>query len=122
LFPEGDYRFEGETIDGRELSSLVPFSHTVLAAPRFTAPADGGTLPVGNAVIQWAPVAGAVDYEVIVTRADEQRVLDVTMAPEDTRLTVPPEFLDAGAEYQIEVHASDVSGNRIFSEIGFTAT
>jgi hypothetical protein len=64
----------------------------------------------------------AVDYEVIVTRADEQRVLDVTMGPEDTRLTVPPEFLDAGAEYQIEVHASDVSGNRIFSEIGFTAT
>jgi hypothetical protein len=35
----------------------VPFSHTVLAAPRFTAPVDGGTLPVANAVIQWAPVA-----------------------------------------------------------------
>jgi hypothetical protein len=122
LFPEGNYRFEGETIDGRELSSLVPFSHTVLAAPQFTAPADGGTLPVANAVIQWAPVAGAVDYEVIVTREDPLRVLDVTLAPEDTRLTVPPEFLDAGVGYQIEVHASDVSGNRIFSQVGFTAT
>ena len=50
------------------------------------------------------------------------RVLDVTLAPEDTRLTVPPEFLDAGVGYQIEVHASDVSGNRIFSQVGFTAT
>jgi len=122
LFPEGDYRFEGETIDGRELASVVPFSHAVLDAPQFLQPADGGTLPAANAVIQWAPVTGAVDYEVIVTRADEQRVLDVTLDPQDTRLTVPAEFLDPGTEYQIEVHASAASGNRTFSEIGFTAT
>ena len=120
LFPEGDYRFEGETIDGRELASVVPFSHAVLDAPQFIQPADGGTLPAANAVIQWAPVTGAVDYEVIVTRADEQRVLDVTLDPQDTRLTVPAEFLDTGTEYQIEVHASAASGNRIFTEVGFT--
>jgi hypothetical protein len=54
-----------------------------------------------------------------VTRDDEERVLDVTLSPEDTSLTVPPEFLDSGREYQIEVHASDVSGNRIFTEVGF---
>jgi hypothetical protein len=62
-----------------------------------------------------------VDYEVIVTREDGQRILDVTMSPDDTSITVPPEFLDAGSEYLIEVHASDVSGNRIFTEVGFTA-
>jgi hypothetical protein len=66
------------------------------------------------------PVAGAVDYEVIVTREDPLRVLDVTLSPEDTSLTVPAEFLDVGVEYKIEVHASDVSGNRIFTEVGFT--
>jgi hypothetical protein len=120
LFPEGDYRFEGTTIDGRRLESEVAFSHTILAAPTFIQPQDGGTLPADDAVIRWAPVAGAVDYEVIVTRDDEQRVLDVTLSPEDTSLTVPPEFLDPGREYQIEVHASDVSGNRIFTEVGFT--
>jgi hypothetical protein len=59
-------------------------------------------------------------YEVIVTREDPLRVLDVTLSPEDTRLTVPAEFLDAGVAYKIEVHASDVSGNRIFTEVGFT--
>jgi hypothetical protein len=120
LFPEGDYRFEGTTIDGRELESDVPFSHAILAAPTFIQPQDGGTLPADDAVIRWAPVAGAVDYEVIVTRDDELRVLDVTLSPEDTSLTVPPEFLDPGREYQIEVHASDASGNRIFTEVGFT--
>jgi hypothetical protein len=70
LFPEGNYRFEGETIDGRELASVVPFSHTILDAPEFIQPQDGSTLPADNAVIQWVPVAGAVDYEVIVTRED----------------------------------------------------
>jgi hypothetical protein len=122
LFPAGDYRFEGDTIDGHELASVVPFTHAVLDAPRFNQPADSGTLPAANAVIEWAPVAGAVDYEVIVTREDPLRVMDVTLAPDATRLTVPAEFLDPGIDYQIEVHASDVSGNRIFSEIGFTAT
>jgi hypothetical protein len=120
LFPEGNYRFEGETIDGRELASVVPFSHTILDAPEFIQPQDGGPLPADNAVIQWVPVAGAVDYEVIVTREDPLRVLDVTLSPEDTSLTVPPEFLDVGVEYKIEVHASDVSGNRTFTEVGFT--
>jgi hypothetical protein len=122
MFPAGTYRFEGETVDGKELSSAVRFSHAVLDAPQFLAPTDGGTLPVAGAVIRWAPVAGAVDYEVIVTSEDEQRVVDVTMDPDSTSLTVPPEFLVAGTEYKIEVHASHTSGNRIFTEIGFTAT
>ena len=77
-------------------------------------------MPADDAVIRWAPVAGAVDCEVIVTRDDELRVLDVRLSPEDTSLTVPQEFLDPGREYQIEVHASDASGNRIFTEVGFT--
>jgi hypothetical protein len=120
LFPEGTYRFEGKTIDGRELASEVPFSHTILDAPTFIQPQDGGTLPADDAVIRWAPVAGAVDYEVIVTREDPLRVMDVTLSPDKTSLTVSPEFLDSGVEYKIEVHASDASGNRIFTEVGFT--
>ena len=121
LFPAGNYRFEGVTTDGRKLASTVPFSHRLTTAPQFISPVDGGTLPANHAVIQWKPVRGAVDYEVIVTSSeDESRVLDVTMSPQDTRLTVPAEFLDRGVEYQIEVHASHPSGNRVFTEIGFT--
>jgi len=122
LFPAGNYRFEGETVDGRELTSSVRFSHQVLDAPQFVQPQDGGTLPADHAVIQWAPVRRAVDYEVIVTREDDERVLDVTLSPDRTALTVPPEFLDPGAAYAIEVHASAPSGNRIFTEVHFSAT
>jgi hypothetical protein len=122
LFPTGNYRFEGETIDGRELASTVRFSHRILTAPRFIQPQDGGTLPASNPVIRWAPVSGAVDYEVIVTRQDDERVLDVTLSLDHTSLTVPPEFIEPGVGYQIEVHASAANGNRIFSEVGFTAT
>jgi hypothetical protein len=122
LFPAGNYRFEGETIDGRELASTVRFSHRILTAPQFIQPQDGGTLPANNPVIRWAPVSGAVDYEVIVTRQDDERVLDVTLSPDHTSLTVPPEFIERGVSYQIEVHASAANGNRIFSQVGFTAT
>src|SRR5262245_62619063 len=123
LFPAGNYRFEGETTDGHELASTVRFSHRILTAPVFVQPTDGGTLPVDDAVIRWQPVSGAVDYEVIVTQdSDESRVMDPTMSPQQTSITVPAEFLERGAAYKIEVHASHSSGNRIFTEIGFTAT
>jgi len=122
LFPAGNYRFEGVTIDGRELESTVRFSHRILTAPQFIQPQDGGTLPADHAVIRWAPVRGAVDYEVIVTRVDDERVLDVTLSPDQTSLTVPTEFIDPGVSYTIEVHASAANGNRIFSQVGFTAT
>jgi hypothetical protein len=122
LFPAGNYRFEGTTVDGHKLASTVPFSHKILKAPQFVSPIDGGTLPAAHAVIRWKPVHGAVDYEVIVTSTkDESRVLDTTVSPSVTRITVPPQFLDRGTEYKIEVHASHASGNRIFTEIGFTA-
>ena len=122
LFPAGNYRFEGVTIDGRELESAVKFSHQILDAPQFVQPEDGGTLPANNPVIRWAPVKGAVDYEVIVTREDDDRALDVTLSPDHTSLTVPREFIDPGVSYQIEVHASAASGNRIFSQVSFSAT
>ena len=121
LFPAGTYRFEGETIDGRELASNVRFSHRILSAPRILQPQDGGTLPARDAVVRWAPVRGAVDYEIIVAGPEEQRIVDVTTGPEDTTLTVPREFLEPGVEYAIEVHASAPNGNRIFTQVSFTA-
>jgi len=122
LFPAGNYRFKGVTTDGHKLASVVPFSHQILDAPQLVSPMDGGTLPVNHAVIQWKPVKGAVDYEVIVTNEDDESlVTDVTKSPDVTRLTVPPEFLERGVGYAIEIHASDVSGNRIFTEVHFTA-
>ena len=122
MFPAGNYRFEGETIDGLEMASSVWFAHRVLEAPVFIQPEDGGTLPADHTVIRWAPVPGAVDYEVIVTRQDPELVLDVTLSARHRRLTVPAEFLDAGVDYQIEVHASASNGNRIFTQVDFTAT
>ena len=98
------------------------FAHRVLNTPVFIQPEDGGTLPADNAVIRWAPVPGAVDYEVIVTRQDPELVLDVTLSARHRRLTVPAEFLNAGVDYQIEVHASAANGNRIFTQVDFTAT
>ena len=101
------------------LESEVAFSHDILDAPTFVQPQDGRTLPADGAVIRWNAVASAVDYEVIVTQDDEEQVLDVTLSPEHTSLTVPPEFLDPGRDTRSRC-ASGLSGNRIFTEVGFT--
>ena len=87
LFPAGNYRFEGETTDGRDLTSVVRFSHQILTTPVFVQPTDEGTLLVDDAVIRWQPVKGAVDYEVVVTKeSDESRVMDTTMSPQRTSI------------------------------------
>lgn len=120
LWPEGNYRFEGETIDGRDVESVVPFSHDVLDEPVITAPEDGATMPVDDAVIEWDPVPRAVGYQVVVTREGPKRVLDVQLPGEDTSLSLPEEFLDPGVEYKVEVQAFDDGGSHIFTEVGFT--
>jgi hypothetical protein len=120
LFPEGNYRFEAETIEGQDMEATVPFSHDVLDAPVILQPVDGATVPADDAIIEWPPVAGAVSYQVVVTRDNPTRVLDVQLPGDDNRLTVPAEFLDAGVEYKIEVQAFDDGGSHIFTEVGFT--
>ena len=64
-------------------------------------------------------MAGAVDYEVIVTRDDEEHVLDVTLSPEDTSLTVPPGSW-IPVEYQIEVRVGPRAATAFSREVGFT--
>src|SRR5262245_3779551 len=56
LFPARNYRFEGETIDGRELESAVKFSHQVLDAPPPTQPHDARPLADNKAASRRAAV------------------------------------------------------------------
>jgi hypothetical protein len=123
LWPEGDYRVEGETIEGQEMAGVAHLSHDVLDAPEILTPADGETTPADGTVISWAPVNGADTYQVIVTREDTTpaQVLSVDLPATFNQLTVPSEFLESGVEYAIEVQALQPNGgNQIFSEIHFT--
>ena len=133
-FPEGEYEFEGVTVNGDELEGEAILTHVLPALPEIIAPvADGDDPPVvdpNNLVIDWEPVTtrfigdGPVEifeYQVILDQVEPVRVAPwidgetrralINLPASVTELTVPPEFLLPGSEYEFEILAIEVSGN-----------
>jgi hypothetical protein len=80
-----------------------------------------------HAVISWRPgdqPAGVeiVSYQVIVERENPLRVFSVDLPATTTSVTVPPEFLESGTQYKLEVLAIEASGNQTITEIEFMTT
>jgi hypothetical protein len=123
-FPEGKYRFSGETIEARQLIGTAKLSHDIPDGPKITSPAEGATIPRDGAVASWEPVpdGGGVEisgYRAIVERENPLRVFEVELPPSVTSVTIPPEYLEVGARHKIEVQAIDRSGNQTISELEF---
>jgi hypothetical protein len=123
-FPEGAYRFSGETIEGRKLVGNARLSHDIPDGPKITSPTESATIPRDGAVASWEPVpdGGGVEisgYRAIVERENPLRVFEVELPPSVTSVTIPPEYLEVGAQHKIEVQAIDRSGNQTISELEF---
>jgi hypothetical protein len=131
-FREGNYKFDGTTVEEKPLSGKAMLMHNIPAGPGITSPPEGatvaGTIPV---VIAWNPVTGPfpgtslpvtiVGYQVIVERVKPQPLLvfSVTLPAAATQVTVPAEFIQANADYKFEVLAIEQSGNQTISENSF---
>jgi hypothetical protein len=123
-FPAGKYRFAGRTIEGRRLVGMARLRHTIPDGPRITAPTEGATVPRDAAVARWEPVAetGKVKisgYRVIVEREDPLRIFQAELPASATSVTIPPEYLEPGPTYKIEIQSIDRSGNQTISELEF---
>ena len=123
-FPAGKYRFSGETIEGRKLVGKAKLSHDIPDGPEITAPTKGQTVSENAAVATWNPGSQPdgvqiVGYQVIVEREDPLRVFDADLPASQASLTIPPEFLEPGVKYDIEVLAIEKSGNQTISESTF---
>jgi hypothetical protein len=135
LFPEGEYEFEGITVDGEEIEGEGTLTHAVPAGPDVSASDDA--VGAGNALtIRWDPVtevatdpAGGefpdadivvVAYQVIV--GSFQVTLPASDPPAPMSVTVPPEFvasLESG-EHEYEVLAIEEGGNQTITSNSFT--
>ncbi len=131
-FPEGNYTFDGTTVDGKPLMGKAVLAHNIPAGPGITSPPEGATVPVTMPiVIGWSPVTGPfpgtslpvtiVGYQVIVERVKPRPLLvfSVTLPATVTHVTVPAEFIQANADYKFEVLAIEQSGNQTISESSF---
>jgi Fibronectin type III domain len=116
-FPEGEYRFSGITIEGEPLVGRAILSHDFPHGPEILTPS---VVDRDDFVAEWRPVTGppgvdVVAYRAIVTREDPLQVFSVDLPATTTEVTVSPEFLRSGVEYELEVQAIEKSGNQTFS-------
>lgn len=136
LFPEGDYEFEGETVEGEWLAGEATLSHVIPAPPDIVAPEEGAEVDPDDTVIMWNRVdepilpglgrgpsdeVEIVGFHVVVDREDPNPLVVFTadLPAGATEVTVPPEFLQAGATYKFEILQIDVSGNQTIAESEF---
>lgn len=126
LFPEGDYTFQGETIDGVKMESIVPLSHAFPEGPEILSPEEESTVAPDGLVVRWSPLPPVdgveiVAYQVIVvTEAEPSRTLEADLPATATEMAVPAEFMEPGTEFKVEVLAIEASGNQTLSEVTFT--
>jgi hypothetical protein len=130
-FPEGEYGFEGRTLECEELEGETEFTHTIPAPPVNLYPADDDAVDPG------LPLVASFDavttdlngdpldpelYEVIVeSENDILRVFSIVLEGDvaSPSVTVPPEFLLPDTEYKLEIIVQEESGNRTISETEF---
>ncbi|MGH7579585.1 MAG: hypothetical protein ACREM9_05390 [Gemmatimonadales bacterium] len=117
LFPPGEYRFRGRSVEGGRLASNVVLSHDLPPAPTFT-PSDGQVVDRRHAVVEWN-TPGAEQVELIIEQDELGHVLDVTLSASTRRLRIPQQFLTPGTEYKIEILSIAENGNRTIAESTF---
>jgi hypothetical protein len=130
LFPAGKYKFFGTTVEGDRLVGTDRLTHRIPDAPTLVSPKEGEEVdPDATFIVDWKPVTGSfrgpsgieiVGYQVIVERENPLRTFSVDLPPSTTKVQVPPEFLEPGTEYTVEVLAIEASGNRTITESSFT--
>ena len=127
MFPPGEYRFFGKTVEGETLVGTATFTHNIPAGPIIVSPRDGAVVNPNSTVIVWMPVTRPrgiqiVKYQVIVEREEPTLlVFSVDLPATATSVTVPREFLESGTEYIFEVLAIEAGGNQTITE-GFFET
>jgi hypothetical protein len=126
MYPEGEYEFVGQTVEGEKFESTTDFTHNVPAAPVVSPKAHSVTDP-NHTVISWEAVTAPkgikiASYQVVVERENPLRVLDVQNLPPSARqLAIPADFLEYDTPYQFEVLAKEESGNQTIT-VGFFRT
>jgi hypothetical protein len=122
-FPEGEYEFEGRTVDGEEIEGEGELTHAIPDAPKVQIQSG----PNNFMRVVWSDVMSPppgfpnepiviAGYQVLI---DED--FDVTLPESANSVTIPPEFvatLDPGS-HELEVLAIEVGGNQSITETAF---
>jgi len=140
FMPEGEYEFEGFTIENKKIVGLAELTHILPCGPEITSPIESVDLDPDMPVISWIEVTNKIDtssptgdcgdeevgeiihYELIVEILDTEpeQKLTVIIPPIFTSYELSQDFVIPGAEYKFEVIAREESGNQTITEGEFT--
>jgi hypothetical protein len=119
MFPEGEYDFEGLTVDGAHLDGDAMLSHAIPAGPAVSSQVGPGDL----LRISWTQVTSTPPGFPVrpITIAAYQVIVEsfqVNVPSMTTSVTVPPEFVAslAPGEHQFEVLAIEANNNQTLTE------
>jgi len=118
LFPAGNYKFKGRTLESDRLVGMGTLSHDMPAAPTFS-PSNGESVDRNNTVVKWDPIPGVSGYEVIVTNAGIGVSMELNVSASVTSLHVPPTFLRPNTKYDAEVLSIAANGNKNITQGSF---
>jgi len=136
-FPEGQYAVRAVSFDGVGLTGAATFTHVIPAAPTILFPEEDAVVASTSLKVMWEPVTRSLSgaaihttgYEVIITKEVDddphgfsRPTFDVHLPPSQTSLTVPSEFLEENAVYELEVLALEESGNQTITTQGFSTS
>ena len=114
LFPPGEYKFRGKTVEGDRLVGAGELSHDLPTPPTFT-PEDGAVLDPDEVEIEWkAP--GAELVEIIIESEETDALFDVIVEADLESMEVPEEFFEPNTEYKIEILSIAENGNKTITE------
>jgi len=140
FMPEGEYKFEGLTINGFIITGEAELTHDLPCGPELIFPMEDDVVdPEDPLIISWMPVTNKIDtdspdgecgdetdieiirYELILEIVDSEpeQKLTVIVPGDASEYMVSPDFVLPGAEYQFEVIAREESGNQTITEGGF---
>lgn len=123
MFPAGDYKLNGKSVDGEKISGTATLSHAIPAGPTaVTALLNGDSLIISWNAVTAAPIGfpnepiNIVGYQVIVGS------FQVTVPANVLSVTVSPEFVGslASGDHDFEVLAIEAGGNQSITEEFFS--
>lgn len=149
-FPEGTYEFEGETIEGDEIEGEAEFTHVIPCGPAGLSAAGDPIVITWDFVTQVVDLDNSefdnvscidpedpedldivsyrveVEWEEVLNEGteDEEEIkhrFGIDLKADQNSVTVPPEFIPLGQEYQYEVLVVEASGNQTITEAEATS-
>lgn len=124
LFPKGNYRLVGTTIEGAEIESTITLTHDFPAGPKILTPRADSKVSANDLIVSWESVTepkgiDIIGYQVLVVREEPLRVFSADLPASAKKIRIPIEFVESGVEYKVEVLAIESNRNQTLSEITF---